>query len=81
MHSFNVIYRSWPEKFSSYNVFGRIRVILPSVLDIVRYLGGFLTTTVLKLGLFSPSDGQEKTAAMNIGNLVTSQNPQRTEIY
>jgi len=41
MHSFNVIYRSWPGKFSGYNEFRRITVILPSVLDIFHYLGGF----------------------------------------
>ena len=40
MHSCKVIYRSWPGKFSSFNGFGRITVILPSVLDIVHHLGG-----------------------------------------
>jgi hypothetical protein len=41
MHSFNVIYRSWPGKFSGCNEFRRITVILPSVLDIFHYFGGF----------------------------------------
>lgn len=45
--------------------------MLPFVLDIVHFLEVFLTTPVLKLGLFSPSAGQEKNAVMNIDHLVT----------
>jgi hypothetical protein len=50
MLSFNVIWHSWPGKFSSYNGFGRITVLLPSVLDIVHYLGCFSYHNCSKTG-------------------------------